>query len=607
MIYFILCLFCFFFSFAILHTLKTDSSKSLSLCNLIMEETPDSGLAEEIQRSQIDLGAFIWGPDASTERVSQEITPGGSQEDSSCLSEAEQNMGLSTGISSSADWHTVAEQGEHVVGPASPCGNEELDPKPVPEAEFATAAGTEMERPHDLPASEMAATETGGLVREGQEDVKQSEEEEEKEKIEDSMWAGVETCEKVDIGAVDIKALEGTEEFEEKECECTGDRLVDLLKTIGKQDQVTLAISKEEMRKDVRVSCKEREKTNQKYFDRTDVLEEDLERVDMAAEFSDRSQGLDEGNEVVIHNCKIIEGSGANPTHHTDILNLPLQTDSISDIENVSPEGWGLARKDIRKHLIDPPNWDIIHHSGQGSADTAEIQHEAVLHTPGVDRNENQAVLPIKHEVAVHSRTDLNYSLGTNANRRDWCLCKAEDSLIEGSESTVTGNCSHTINLPTVVKTDSWTTDPGQIWQPSLDSAVNIGDILEFSGIPDGQASGFAPINHWPIRDTGGIDNGWEHSDIVEGKRGPEVDLAAAVCGEQAIANSWEQSREIARPLVLGTSHNASTESSASPQDNDISNSDLSEDEIANQRYGLLYQEIEPDKEEVLTPVCSID
>ncbi|XP_073743004.1 amphiphysin isoform X1 [Callorhinus ursinus] len=177
----------------------TDSSKNLSLCNLIMEETPESGLAEEIQRSQIDLGAFIWGPDASTESISQEVTQGGSEEDSSGLSEAEQDIGLSTGIPS-ADWHTVAEQGEHVVGPAPPCGNEQMYPKPVPEAGFATAAGTEMEQPHDLPASEMAATETGGLVNESQEGVKQSEEEEEKEKIEDSMWAGVETCEKASGG-----------------------------------------------------------------------------------------------------------------------------------------------------------------------------------------------------------------------------------------------------------------------------------------------------------------------------------------------------------------------------------------------------------------------
>ncbi|XP_043444467.1 amphiphysin isoform X2 [Prionailurus bengalensis] len=178
----------------------TDSSKSLSLCNLIMEETPDSGLAEEIQRSQIDLGAFIWGPDASTESVSQEITQGGSQEDSSCLSEAEQDMRLSTGMLPSADWHTVADQGELVVGPAPPGGSEQLYPKPMPEAEFATAAYMEMERPHDLSDSEMAATETGGPVEESPEDVEQSEEEEEKQKIEDSLWAGVETYEKASGG-----------------------------------------------------------------------------------------------------------------------------------------------------------------------------------------------------------------------------------------------------------------------------------------------------------------------------------------------------------------------------------------------------------------------
>lgn len=570
-----------------------------------MEETPDSGLAEETQRSQIDLGAFIWGPDASTESVSQEITQGGSQEDSSCLSEAEQDMGLSTGMPP-ASWHPVAEQGELVVGPALLGGNEQLSPEPVPEAEFATAAYLEMEWPHDLPNSEMAATETGGLVKESPEVVKESEEEEEKQKTEDSMWAGVETYKKVDTGAIDIKAPEGTEEFEEKVGDSAGNRLVDV-KTIGNPDWETLEISKEEMRNDLRASCGESGKTNAEYFDTTHVLEKDLERVDTAPEFSDRNQGLDEGHPVVINSCESRGGSGAEPTYHTDILNLCLQTDSVSNIENASPEGWDLARQDIRKNLIGPPNHDIIHHSGQGSAGAEESQHEAMLHTPGVDRDEDQAVVSsIKHEVAAQSRTDLNCSLGTNANRRDWCLCKAEGSLIEGSESTATGNCSPTINLPSIMKTDSWATDPGQIWQPSLDSAVNNMDILEFSGIPDGQTSGFASwldsVNHWPIRDVGGLDSCWEHLDTVEGKTGLEVDSPAAVCGEQAIAKCWEQSRDMARPSVLGTSHGASTESPASPQDNDISNSDLSEDEVANQRYGLLYQEIEPDKEEVLNP-----
>ncbi|XP_074223782.1 amphiphysin isoform X2 [Camelus bactrianus] len=179
----------------------TDSSKSLSLCNLIMEETPDSGLAEEIQRSQIDLGALMWGPDASTESVSQELPQGGSQEDSACVSEAERDVGLSTGMLPSADWHTVAEEGEHVLGPAPLCRSEQLLPEPVPGAEFAMAASVELEQPYDLPDSEIPAMETGGLVQESQEAVKKSEEEEDQQKIQDSIWAGVETCEKASGGS----------------------------------------------------------------------------------------------------------------------------------------------------------------------------------------------------------------------------------------------------------------------------------------------------------------------------------------------------------------------------------------------------------------------
>lgn len=272
-----------------MHTLKTDSSKSLSVCNLIMEETPDSGLAEEIQRCQIDLGAFIWGPDASTDSVSQEITRDGSQEDSACLSEAEQEMRLSTGMLPSADWHTVAEQGKCVLGPAPLCGNEQLSPKLVLAVEFAIAACMEMEQPYDLPDSEKPAMETGGLVEESEEVVKMSEEEEEKQKIEDSLWEGVETCEKVDIGAINIKILEGTEELEEKVCESTGHR-VEELKTVGKQDQETLKSNKEETRKDLRVRCKESIKTNEKYFEKIDILEKDMERIDTVDEFSDRDK-----------------------------------------------------------------------------------------------------------------------------------------------------------------------------------------------------------------------------------------------------------------------------------------------------------------------------
>ncbi|XP_073921452.1 amphiphysin isoform X4 [Castor canadensis] len=165
----------------------TDSSKSLSLCNLIMEETPDSGSAEEIQRSYTDIGAFTWGFDASTDSVSQEITPSGSQEDFACLSEAEQDMQFSTGIFSSADWSTVAEQGEHVLGPDPAFGNEQLFPKPMSGTEVAIDACMELYQPYESLDSEMAAMETDGLLKEGHEDTKQSDEE--KQKTEDSVWA----------------------------------------------------------------------------------------------------------------------------------------------------------------------------------------------------------------------------------------------------------------------------------------------------------------------------------------------------------------------------------------------------------------------------------
>ncbi|XP_055003126.1 amphiphysin isoform X2 [Sorex araneus] len=175
----------------------TDASKSLSLCNLIMEETPDSGLAEEIQSSQIDLGAFIQGPDASTGSVSQEITLGGSQEDSVCLSEPENDTEVYAQMLPSVNWHTL---GKPVLGSAPPCGNEELFLEPIPEIGVATAACVEKDQTYNFPGSEMPATETGGLVRESQ-DVRKPEEEEEQQRIEDSVFMSVKACEKASGGS----------------------------------------------------------------------------------------------------------------------------------------------------------------------------------------------------------------------------------------------------------------------------------------------------------------------------------------------------------------------------------------------------------------------
>jgi hypothetical protein len=233
-----------------------------------MEETPDSGSAEEIQRSYTDIGAFTWGFDASTDSVSQEITPSGSQEDFACLSEAEQDMQFSTGIFSSADWSTVAEQGEHVLGPDPAFGNEQLFPKPMSGTEVAIDACMELYQPYESLDSEMAAMETDGLLKEGHEDTKQSDEE--KQKTEDSVWAGVETCQKVDTRAVDIKALESTEEFEDKVSENIRDRALDL-QTIAEQEQETCKINEMETREHLRKRYKESIETYENYFEEADL------------------------------------------------------------------------------------------------------------------------------------------------------------------------------------------------------------------------------------------------------------------------------------------------------------------------------------------------
>ncbi|XP_075826258.1 amphiphysin isoform X4 [Microtus pennsylvanicus] len=166
----------------------TDSSKSLSMCNLIIDETPDSGLAEELQRPET-IGAFTWGPHARTDSVSQEMTPSGSQEDIVCPSGVKQAIGLSTEMLSSTDHSNVAEQGEDALGPAPPTRNEQLSSEPVPGAGVSITAYMEMNQPYAACDSEKPVVGTIDLLKKGDEEAKVSDEEiKQKQKVEDPMW-----------------------------------------------------------------------------------------------------------------------------------------------------------------------------------------------------------------------------------------------------------------------------------------------------------------------------------------------------------------------------------------------------------------------------------
>lgn len=220
-----------------------------------------------------------------------------------------------------------------------------------------------------------------------------------------------------------------------------------------------------------------------------------------------------------------------------------------------------------------------------------------------------RALMPETHDAASTNCSNL-------------CLDNTEDQVTGRAEAAVTEEHPSHSGIPEVLETDPWLAN----WDPTVTN-----DSWGFSNLSDGQDNGldnwpFFPqqqgteegnmenawlgiSDKWSTQDLGGTDNSWGEVGVSTSNKSQEEPVKQCLSGEQASANNPGPSKEIARPLALfqmGNSRNASTESSTSPKDNETNNSDLSEDEIANRRYGLLYQEIEADKEEVPTPVCSL-
>ncbi|XP_074741802.1 amphiphysin isoform X5 [Strix uralensis] len=166
-----------------------DSSKSLSLCNLVMEETPNSGSSEDINRSQTDLGSLNWGLDVSTPSVSQEITAGSSL----LFPGAEQTSSESTGTLPASVWPAVGEQEDAAPGSASvnesqrTSREDQLDAKNVPREDVVTNQPLE-----NITSFETPILGTDSLLDELHPyDVQKAEEEREEDE-----WAGVKPSEK---------------------------------------------------------------------------------------------------------------------------------------------------------------------------------------------------------------------------------------------------------------------------------------------------------------------------------------------------------------------------------------------------------------------------
>ncbi|KAM4794357.1 amphiphysin isoform 2-T2 [Cyanocitta cristata] len=230
-----------------------DSSKSLSLCNLIMEETPNSGSSEDTNRSQTDLGSLNWGLDVSAPSISQEITAGSSL----LFPRAEQTSSESTGTLPASVWPAVSEQEDAAPGSASVSENQrtsledQLDAKNVVWEDVVTNQPLE-----NVTSFETPILGTDSLLDEPLPcDVQKAEEEREEDE-----WAGVKPSEKAstiafngfaqDISAFTVQSNENmTESLESVEAgdkETTGvaekeSEAVPVGETVASEDSAAVA------------------------------------------------------------------------------------------------------------------------------------------------------------------------------------------------------------------------------------------------------------------------------------------------------------------------------------------------------------------------------
>ncbi|XP_067833285.1 amphiphysin-like [Heptranchias perlo] len=187
------------------------------------------------------------------------------------------------------------------------------------------------------------------------------------------------------------------------------------------------------------------------------------------------------------------------------------------------------------------------------------------------------------------------------------------------------------------LESDPWSREKHEIWPENWEPTVS-SDEWGFSSLPEGQTNEFDP---WPPFQKGqgeiGDPNGDEKANFWKGfnknvsfcrtpdsnefgttgvgsmlsgsGQNEEAQLQQDLRGNNESTSEGDRAKDTHSPQTpypIENLSNASNESSSSPKDNETNFLDLSEDEIANRRYGLLYQELYAEREEVLCQVFSM-
>ncbi|RMC05502.1 hypothetical protein DUI87_18695 [Hirundo rustica rustica] len=591
---------------------QPDSSKSLSLCNLIMEETPNSGSSEDTNRSQTDLGSLTWGLDVSTASISQEATAGSSL----LFPRAEQTSSESTGTLPVSVWPAVGEQEDGAPGSASVSENQrtsledQLDARNVMWKDVVTNQPLE-----NITSFETPILGTDSLLDEPLPcDVQKAEEE-----LEEDERAGVKPSEKVENGA-NYKEVEGTEELEEQGCETKGNSETEFPKGLTKSDLEILVSTEVENLCEYEDNYGDTGRASGANLEYS--TEEEFKQVNLIEETDREIQSLStwlECGDKMVYNCKTIESTepervlGIWDEDHENTFEEALdQTDSSHPCTS-------MECINMRVHV----DLEISDHRGKYPSDTGSDLCDTELFSAeeSVKGTEDKSHLPngstgTKGQAAAEKQWALlpKAADAASTNYDNPCLDNADDQVTGRTATAVTEViCS---GVPEALETEPWLAN----WDPTVTN-----DSWGFSSLSDNQANG---LDNWPFfpkqqnSEEGNMENVWlgisskwstdglGAADNSWGEIGGSTSHIVQetpvkqVPAEQASISNPGLSKEIARPLSLfqmGNSRNASTESSTSPKDNETNNSDLSEDEIANRRYGLLYQEIEADKEEAST------
>uniref|UniRef100_A0ACB8FU62 Uncharacterized protein n=1 Tax=Sphaerodactylus townsendi TaxID=933632 RepID=A0ACB8FU62_9SAUR len=584
-----------------------DSSKSLSLCNLVMENNPDSGSTEDINKPQTDLGLPHWGLGGSTADESQERAADVPLQ----FPEAEQISAESFVTLANTSWSEVDEQEDGVSWMTSTDENQTAFADTYLDTGHIVESGTDL-----VEVNQPLGIETLAQCPElGTDSIldgalcSMEKTEEEKRKTEESLWANVEPYEKVETRAVNLKELDHTEEFEERDCHSETEHL----EALAKVDSNPLKNTKVDILRNSECSNGQPEITTDSYLEEfslklngEDVIQKTGEND--AKSVADISLGYEISDYTNVEFSKLEPENSLgswNQDHGTqgnDLAfagNIAIKYIQEGEMGNLA----GLVDLDIRDNITAEFEEPVCDDELCGTEEPVKEMEDCSYSITQSDVvSEYQAtVISFEKDVILPPGSTNTTSFS------DSCLGNEEDKFVD-REAFSMGEELLDITVLGLTETDPWQAN----WDPTVNS-----DSFGVSGQTNGCGNWpFPPeqdsvdentespwpesfTDTWSSQDLGSLGHCWGVTGVKSSHQNEETPLRSS--GQLANISSSGEPKEIGRPLALfqrGTSRNASTESSPSPKDNETNSSDLSEDEIANRRYGLLYQEIEADKEE---------